>query len=342
MSRYFNILFWEYQFYQPQWLWALLGIPVLIYFWLLLQRQGKGQLRFSRSKEEQFVYSNNSVKYVRWLINLLYGLSLSALVFTLAEPYHQDIDPPKIDYKNGIDIILAIDASTSMLAQDFDPNRLEVAKKVAQQFVDSRKGDRIGLVVYEGEAYTACPATLDYKILKEQIQQIEPGTLEPGTAVGNGLGVAVTRLRSDSLKSKVIILLTDGSNNAGSIDPIEAAQLAKAKNCKVYTIGIGSTGLAPTPVQTPFGIQYENLPVEIDEATLKKIADITDGQYFRAKDETGLKSIYAEIDHMEKRKQEDQHFGAAPPLTLFPFYVWSLLFALAAWTIQRIKFKLDD
>lgn len=342
MSRYFNIFFWEYEFYKPEWLWSLLAVPVVLVLWISLQRKGKGQLRFSRGKEEQLAYSNNAVKYVRWGINTLYGLSLSVLLFTLAEPYHQAIDPPKIDYKNGIDIILSIDASTSMLSQDFDPNRLEVAKKLAQQFVDTRKGDRIGLVIYEGEAYTACPATLDYKILKEQIRTIEPGNLEPGTAVGNGLGVAVTRLRSDSLKSKVIILLTDGSNNSGSIEPLEAAKLAKAKNCKVYTIGVGSTGLAPQPIQTPFGIQYENLPVEIDEVTLKEIANITGGKYFRAKDESGLRSIYDEINRMEKLKQEHQHFGSTPPLTLFPFYIWAMLFALTGWIIQRTKFKLDD
>jgi Ca-activated chloride channel family protein len=342
MSRYFNILIWEYQFYQPHMLWLLLFVPVILFFWFLMQRRSNGQLKFSRDEKEQMHLTHGYVRYYRWGINTLVGLSLSMLIITLAEPYHEALDPPKIDYKNGIDIVLSIDASTSMLSQDFDPNRLEVAKKVAQKFVDQRKGDRIGLVVYEGEAYTACPATLDYKILKEQIGKIEPGYLEPGTAVGNGLGVAVTRLRSDSLKSKVIILLTDGSNNAGSIDPIEAAELAKAKNIKVYTIGIGTTGLAPQPVQTPFGIQYINAPVEIDEVTLKKIAEVTNGKYFRAKDEDGLKSIYAEINRMEKRKMEDQHFGAAPPLTLFPFYIWSLLFILVAWGIQRWKFRLDD
>lgn len=342
MSRYLNIFIWEYDFYKPQWLWALLAVPLIVWLWLMLQRKGNGQLRFSRSEEEQQSFTNHTIRYFKWGINTLITLALSLLVITLAEPYHTGIDPPKIDYKNGIDIILSIDASTSMLSQDFDPNRLEVAKKVALNFVDQRKGDRIGLVVYEGEAYTACPATLDYKVLKEQIKAIEPGNLEPGTAVGNGLGVAVTRLRSDSLKSKVIILLTDGSNNAGSIDPLEAAQLAQAKKCRVYTIGVGSTGLAPTPVQTPFGITYANMPVDIDEVTLKKIADMTGGKYFRAKDEKALKSIYREINHMEKRKMEDQHIGVSPPLTLFPFYVWALIFVLAAWGIQRWKFKLDD
>lgn len=341
MSRYFNICFWEYDFYKPHMLWLLFGIPVLLYYWEFLQKNRSGQLKYANSEEEQLAYSIGWVRYIRWGINAFYALSMACLVLTLAEPYNTSVDPPKIDYKNGIDIILSIDASGSMLAQDFDPNRLEVAKRVAKKFVDSRKGDRVGLVVYEGEAYTACPATLDYKLLKEQITDIEPGHLEPGTAIGSGLGVAVTRLRSDSLKSKVIVLLTDGSSNTGP-DPLEIAQLAKDKKCKVYTIGVGANGMAPTPVQTPFGIVYQNVPVEIDEGVLKNIAQLTNGKYFRAQDEKSLEKIYAEIDKLEKRKMEDQHLGAEPPLTLFPFFIWSMLFSAIAWGVQRLKFRLDD
>ena len=322
-------------------LWLLFGIPVLLYYWEFLQKNRSGQLKYANSEEEQLAYSIGWVRYIRWGINAFYALSMACLVLTLAEPYNTSVDPPKIDYKNGIDIILSIDASGSMLAQDFDPNRLEVAKRVAKKFVDSRKGDRVGLVVYEGEAYTACPATLDYKLLKEQITDIEPGHLEPGTAIGSGLGVAVTRLRSDSLKSKVIVLLTDGSSNTGP-DPLEIAQLAKDKKCKVYTIGVGANGMAPTPVQTPFGIVYQNVPVEIDEGVLKNIAKLTNGKYFRAQDEKSLEKIYAEIDKLEKRKMEDQHLGAEPPLTLFPFFIWSMLFSAIAWGVQRLKFRLDD
>lgn len=342
MNKYFNIAIWEYDFYKPQVLWTILLIPILILIWNRVKKIRTGQLKFANSDREQLAFSIGWVRYIRWGIDGLYTLSMTCVLIALAEPYNTSLDPPKIDYKNGIDIILAIDASGSMLAQDFDPNRLEVAKYVAKEFVDSRKGDRVGLVVYEGEAYTACPATLDYVLLKKQISQIEPGFLEPGTAIGNGLGVAVTRLRSDDLKSKVIILLTDGSNNAGSLTPSEAADLAKAKNCKVYTIGVGGNGLAPTPVVTPFGVSYQNMPVEIDEAILKEIALKTGGKYFRAQDEKKLGAIYKEIDHMEKRKMEDQHLGAEPPLTVIPFLVWSMIFALSAWGIQRWKFKLDD
>lgn len=341
MSRYFNISFWEYDFYKPQMLWLLLGIPVLLFLWEYLQKNRVGQLKYTNSEQEQMAYSIRWVRYIRWGINTCYALSMTCLVAALAQPYNTSIDPPRIDYKNGIDIILAIDASGSMLAQDFDPDRLEVAKRVAKKFVDSRKGDRVGLVVYEGEAYTACPATLDYKLLKEQITAIEPGHLEPGTAIGSGLGVAVTRLRSDSLPSKVIILLTDGSSNTGP-DPMEAAALAKAKKCKVYTIGVGANGMAPTPVMTPFGVVYQNLPVEIDEKILKDIANLTNGKYFRAQDEKSLEKIYAEIGRLEKRKMEDQHLAAEPPLTLFPFFIWSMIFSAIAWSVQRLKFRLDD
>lgn len=342
MSRYWNIAVWEYDFYAKEWLWCLMLVPVIFLLYHYLTGKHSGHLRFSRSENEQRDMGTAWVRYFRWGIIGLQGFAVCCIIVAFAKPYHPGYDPPKIDYKNGIDIILSIDASGSMLAQDFQPNRLEAAKAVAQKFVDSRKGDRIGLVVYEGEAYTACPATLDYPMLKKQISIVEPGYLEPGTAIGNGLGVAVTRLRSDSLKSKVIILLTDGSSNAGTIEPLEAAKLAKAKHCKVYTIGVGSKGLAPTPVMTPFGISYENLPVEIDEATLQAIADETGGKYFRATDESSLTTIYAEIDKLEKRKMEDMHFGAEPPVTIFPFILWAVLTLLAAWIVQGIKFKLDD
>lgn len=342
MSRYWNIAVWEYDFYAPHWLWGLLLVPVIFGLHYYLNRHHAGHLRFSRSESEQHEMGTGWVRYFRWGIIVLQGFAVSCMIVALAKPYHSEYDPPKIDYKNGIDIILSIDASASMLAQDFQPNRLEAAKTVAQKFVDTRKGDRVGLVVYEGEAVTACPATLDYAMLKKQIADVQPGYLEPGTAVGNGLGVAVTRLRSDSLKSKVIILLTDGSNNAGTIEPMDAARLAKAKNCRVYTIGVGSQGLAPTPVMTPFGISYENLEVEIDESTLKAIADETGGKYFRATDEQSLSTIYGEIDKLEKRKMEDLHFGAEPPVTILPFLMWAIFALMTAWVVNSIKFKLDD
>ncbi|MFN5981902.1 MAG: vWA domain-containing protein [Fluviicola sp.] len=342
MGSYFNILIWEYSFYSPHWLWGLFLVPIVFFLLEWIQKNGLGQLKYSGESSEQKKLEVGKVRYFRLGIHFFYSLALGLLICTLAEPYNINIDPPHIDYKNGIDIVLSIDASGSMLAEDFEPNRLEAAKSVAQKFVKQRKGDRIGLVVYEGEAYTAVPATLDYKLLDEQIGLIEPGNLEPGTAVGNGLGLAVTRLRSDSLKSKVIILLTDGSNNAGTIEPIDAAKLAQAKNCTVYTIGVGSNGMASTPVPTPIGVVYQSMPVDLDETTLKEIARITGGQYFRATDNSALEDIYAEINKLEKRKMEDNHTNVDPPVLIFPFVFWSIVFILIALFVQRWKFKLDD
>jgi Ca-activated chloride channel family protein len=261
----------------------------------------------------------------------------------MAKPFHwsgfEDIDE---NYKNGIDIILAMDVSMSMLAMDFEPNRLEASKRVAKEFVDGRRGDRIGLVVYAGEAYTACPATLDYTILKKQIDQVNGENIEPGTAIGTGLGTAVTRLRSDSIASKVIILLTDGSNNFGELDPLTAAELARAKNIRVYTIGVGSNGQAPTPVITPFGVRYENMEVEIDEMTLMKIAEITKGKFFRATDEKSLSEIYKEIDVLEKRKMLDQQYKTEPPANPTAFINWAVLLAFLSWGTKRALFKWDE
>jgi Ca-activated chloride channel family protein len=239
-------------------------------------------------------------------------------------------------------MILAMDVSASMLARDFEPDRLEVSKEMAKKFVDSRFGDRIGLVVYEGEAITACPATLDYDVLKNQIDLIQPGNLEPGTAIGTGLGTAVTRLRSDLLKSKVIVLMTDGSNNSGTMTPETAAALAKEKNIRVYTIGIGTNGMAPTPVMTPFGIEFENAPVEIDENTLQNIASITGGKYFRATDESALKAIYKEIDKLEKRKIKDTQYNSEPPYSPAPFVLIAMILLVYVFIVNRIVLKTNE
>jgi Ca-activated chloride channel family protein len=230
-----------------------------------------------------------------------------------------------------------------MLAPDFTPNRIEAAKKVAIEFVDGRKGDRIGLVVFAGEAYTPCPATTDHAILKKQIEAANCDVnIEQGTAIGVGLGTAVTRLRNDSLPSKVIILLTDGSNNTGTISPDEAADLAQAKNVRVYTIGIGSTGDGPMAVQTPFGTILQNGEDEIDEATLTRISQKTDGQYFRATDEKSLRAIYTEIEKLEKRKIVDRHYQTEPPAMPMAFLNWAFVFLIASWAFHYGLFKVNE
>lgn len=340
MLNDWNILIWEYRFLSPAILLLLFVVPLILWWRFRLERKQQGQFKFSRTTGEQQQLGQNYLKYLRWTTTLLYGAVSSLLILALAKPSHwSGYDDYQNNYKNGIDIILAMDVSYSMQARDFEPTRLEAAKRVAVDFVNGRHGDRIGLVVYEGEAFTACPATLDYSILKQQIKALQSGMLDDGTAIGTGLGVAVTRLRNDSLPSKVIILLTDGVNNVGEISPLDAAQLAKAKNVRVYTIGIGSQGTAPTPVMTPFGLKYENLPVEIDEITLSKIADITGGKYFRATDENKLRGIYREIEKLEKRKIKDIDYKSEPPVRPLPFLNWALALMLLIFGIQTFYFK---
>jgi len=315
-------------------------VPVILLVIYSLERKRKGDVKYSRSATDQNNIGSQSVRLLRKALLLTYGIIAALLILAMAKPYHwSQHDDFNTDFKDGIDIILAMDVSLSMMAQDFKPNRLEASKKVAKEFVDGRTGDRIGLVVYAGEAYTACPATLDYSILKEQIDKISGDRIEGGTAIGTGLGTAVTRLRNDSIASKVIILLTDGSNNSGEITPLEAAELAKAKNIRVYTIGVGKNGTAPSPIITPFGVQYQNMPVEIDEVTLMKIAEITNGQYFRATDTKSLQGIYKEIEKLEKRKMEDQHYKSEPPSNPQAFLNWAFVLTLLVWGTNHLVFR---
>ena len=343
MQNSWNIRVWEYDFLHPYWLWLLLVVPVYLVLAIRSDRKKNGSWKFTGDTTDQRKLSTPLISRLRQFLFLINAAVLSLLIVAMAKPFHwsgfEDVDE---NYKNGIDIILAMDVSMSMLAMDFKPNRLEVSKKVAKEFVSGRKGDRIGLVVYAGEAYTSCPATLDYSILTEQIDRINGENIEAGTAIGTGLGTAVTRLRSDSIPSKVIILLTDGSNNSGDIDPLTAAELAKAKNIRVYTIGVGSNGEAPTPIITPFGVRYENLEVEIDEMTLMKIAQITNGKYFRATDEKSLTQIYKEIDLLEKRKMLDRQYKSEPPANPTAFLNWALFLAVISWISNRILFKWND
>ena len=321
----------------------MLIVPVALFLMYSLEKNRKGDIKFSRKTADQRSIGSSWILRLREGIILLYGLIAVLLIFAMAKPFHwSQYDDFDKDYKNGIDIILAMDVSLSMLTRDFEPNRLEASKEVAKEFIDGRRGDRIGLVVYAGEAYTACPATLDYTVLKEQVDKINGDRIEGGTAIGTGLGTAVTRLRSDSIASKVIILLTDGSNNSGELSPEMAAELALSKNIRVYTIGVGSMGDAQSPIITPFGIQYQSMPVEIDEMTLMKIASITNGQYFRATDTESLKSIYKEIEKLEKRKMEDQHFKTEPPSNPQGFLNWAAILALLTWSLKYFMFRISE
>ena len=340
MFDQWNIAFWEYEYFAPLWFMALALLPITYFLWKKKEQQAPGFFKFTGKPTEQSTFSSRWIPMLRSIIVLSYLLSLGLVIVSLTKPYHPE-SPEGIhqDYKKGIDIIIALDVSVSMLAMDFEPNRLEASKRVAKQFIDGRRGDRIGLVVYAGEAYTACPATMDHEILKQQIDAVSPEGLEGGTAIGTGLGTAVTRLRNDSLPSRVIILLTDGTNTAGDTDPITAAEVARAKGIRVYTIGVGSNGEAPTPVSTPFGVRYENMPVEIDEEVLMKIATLTNGQYFRATDEASLQTIYKEIEQLEKQKLTDKRYSSDPPATPMAFLNWAFVLACLTWIVQRIVFR---
>jgi len=264
---------------------------------------------------------------------------LSLLVLAMGKPYHPSAPHGHEEYSEGIDIVLCMDISGSMMATDFLPNRLEASKNVAIDFIEGRKSDRIGLVVFEGEAYTACPATKNHSFLKKAIKDVQSGWLDPGTAIGTGLGTAVTRLRSDSLKSKVVILLTDGESNKGEITPMAAAELAKNKNIRVYTIGVGKDGYVSMPVPTAFGPIFQNTIVSIDEKELKAIASLTGGEYFRATDNNSLEEIYDKIEEMEKTRMVEKNFDKEPPYNPLTFIIYGLIIIFLALSLESYLFK---
>lgn len=283
----------------PEFFWLLLIIPLIIGWYILRRNKWKGEIPFSQT-------SNFSQKQFNWyniLVHIPFALrliALSAIIVALARPQSslswQDVTT------EGIDIVIALDVSGSMLAEDFSPNRLEASKEVAMEFISERPSDRIGLVVYGGESFTQCPLTTDHDVIINLFKGIKHGIIEDGTAIGMGLATTVNRLRESDAKSRVVILLTDGENNKGSIPPITAAEIAREFGVRVYTIGVGTIGEAPYPVQTMFGIKRQMQEVRIDEKTLQEIASMTDGKYFRATDNKKLAQIYQEIDQMEKAK----------------------------------------
>jgi len=252
--------------------------------------------------------------------------ALRVLVIVLARP--QSTEHWKNATTEGIDIVLALDISSSMLAQDFKPNRIEAAKDIAIEFISGRPYDRIGLVVFSGESFTQCPLTTDHAVLINLFKEIKSGMIEDGTAIGLGLATAVNRLKDSKAKSKVVILLTDGENNSGEIAPVTASEIAKTYGIRVYTVGVGSKGMAPYPVQGPFGRTYiQQVPTEIDESTLKQIAYNTNGEYFRATNNNALKSIYEKIDELEKSKIDVTEYSKRDERYLpFALLAFALLF----------------
>jgi Ca-activated chloride channel family protein len=304
-------------------LFLLLLIPALSAWYYFRQKYRESDVRFSSLTPFSEVSSTRKER-ARHLPFILRMSALTLLIFALARP--QSTSHGENVYSEGIDIVLALDISGSMLAEDFHPNRIEAAKAVAQEFINGRTNDRIGLVIFSSESFTQCPLTVDYAVLKNLLKPVKPGMIEDGTAIGLGIANAVNRLKDSKSKSKVIILLTDGVNNRGEIDPTTAAQIAASYGIRVYTVGMGTIGEAPYPAQTPFGIRYQMMPVDLDENALTKIAEITDGKYFRATDNATLEKIYKEIDRLEKTRIEVRSYRRFTEL--FYSYVGLALFLL--------------
>ena len=330
IADYFN----DITFGQPLFFILFAIIPVLIYWKVIKGKKETAAVGISTTKGLFNTRSwKNTFQNVPFILRLL---AISCIIVALARP--------QVKYEEqqsegeGVDIILCIDVSGSMTAQDFQPNRMEAAKKVAEDFVNNRPNDRIGIVIFSGESFTQCPLTTDHAVLINQIEQIRNGLLEDGTAIGSGLATGVDRLRNSKAKSKVIILLTDGVNNGGLIDPATALEIAKTFKVKVYTIGVGTDGYAPTPVSTPVGIVMQNEKVAIDEKLLRNIADQTGGRYFRATDNQSLKSIYAEIDHLEKSKVEITTFHRFTE-KFYPFIFAAMVLLLIEFILRFTIFK---
>ncbi len=293
------------EFASPHFLYLLAVVPLLgLWYWY---RHRKDQADIQVSGTEAFDRSSRSLKqYLFFSMYLLRALALGLLIVALARPQttssRQDVTI------EGIDIVMALDVSSSMLAMDLKPDRLEAAKEVAAEFISGRPNDRFGLVIFSGETFTQAPLTTDHAVIKTLFRNIKSGMIEDGTAIGDGLATSVNRLKDSKAVSKVIILLTDGVNNMGSLDPLSSAEIAKMFGVRIYTIGVGSEGNAPYPVQTPFGKQMQYMEVKIDEALLQQVAELTEGRYFRATSNNKLREIYTEIDKLEKSKIDVTEF----------------------------------
>lgn len=303
-------MFFEY----PKLLW-LLAIPVLLIALYVLRELTGKEPHLRVSSAAQWRAGGSSVlSVIRHLPFVLRMAAISLIIVALARP-RSSTQTEKIDTE-GIDIVLTMDVSTSMLARDFTPDRISAAKDIAIEFIAQRPSDRIGIAVFAGESYTQCPLTTDRATLINLMKEVQTDLIEDGTAIGNGLATAVARMMDSDAPSRVVILLTDGVNNCGEIAPETAAEIAKTYGVRVYTIGVGANGTAPYPVMTPWGMELQNVKVEIDEELLKNIAETTGGKYFRATDNTKLAEIYTEINKMEKARTTVDSFPVYKELFL--------------------------
>lgn len=319
----------------PEFLYLLLLIPLLIVWYWFREKNSTPEVRFSGLQSLRGASKNTKAR-LRHLLFALRLLVIGLLILAVARP--QSISSKRNINIKGIDIVLAMDVSGSMLSRDFTPDRIGAAKEIAANFIKHRPNDRIGLVIFSGVAFTQAPLTLDHGMLLQLLKEVHSGMVEDGTAIGDGLATAVSRLQDSKAKSKVIILMTDGVNNMGSIDPLSAAEMAKLYGIRVYTIGIGTEGYAPYPVQTPYGVQMQRVKVQIDQALLQKIAQSTGGEYFRATDTQSLKKIFDKIDKLEKSKIEIQQFQKKTE-KFFPFALLALALFVTEVCLRYLIFK---
>lgn len=322
-------------FANPKLLWGLLVIPAIIVWYIFRHKKQEASVRYSDTTGFDNLPKSWKV-YARHILIAMQLAALALLIVAMARP--QSSSKSEKSNIEGIDIILAQDVSGSMLARDLKPDRLEASKKVAMDFVEGRPTDRMGLVVFAGESFTQVPLTTDHTVMLEMLKGLKNGMIEDGTAIGDGLATAINRLKDSEAISKVIILLTDGMNTAGSVDPYTAAEMAKIFGIRVYTIGVGTYGTAPYPVQTIFGTQYQQMKVDIDEKLLTTIANSSGGKYYRANSNQKLSEIYDEIDKLERSKIEVTEFRHVHE-EFYPLVAWALVLLLAEFLLRKTVFR---
>ena len=328
-------MFENIEFSNPKLLWLLLLVPLLVLWYILRHKKQEAAVSFSDLKGMAKLPKTWKA-YLRHLLFALKMAAMALLIVALARP--QSSSTNSTSNIEGIDIVMAMDVSGSMLARDLKPDRLTAAKNVASDFVQGRPGDRMGLVIFSGETFTQVPLTTDHGVMLNMLAEMKNGLIDDGTAIGDGLATAVSRLKDSEAISKVVILLTDGMNNAGSVDPYTAAEIAKLYGIRVYTIGVGTYGTAPYPVQTPFGTQIQQVKVEIDEKLLTQIANMTGGKYFRANNNKKLDEIYQEIDKLERSKIEVTEFRRLHE-EFYPLVAWALALLLLEFLLRKTIFR---
>ena len=328
-------MFENIEFANPKLLWLLLLVPLSIIWYILRHKKQEAAVNFSDLKG-MVKLPKTWKAYLRHLLFALKMAALALLIVALARP--QSSSTNSTSNIEGIDIVMAMDVSGSMLARDLKPDRLTAAKNVASDFVKGRPGDRMGLVIFSGETFTQVPLTTDHGVMLNMLAEMKNGLIEDGTAIGDGLATAISRLKDSEAISKVVILLTDGMNNAGSVDPYTAAEIAKLYGIRVYTIGVGTYGTAPYPVQTMFGTQMQQIKVEIDEKLLTTIANSTGGKYFRANNNQKLDEIYQEIDKLERSKIEVTEFRRLHE-EFYPLVAWAIALLLLEFLLRKTIFR---